>query len=216
MNTLNLKHKLVRAVIERDKVKVKLLLDAGANPEILVVNSSNGDYMSLLFYALLNKVDGEDSNDTIVKSLVEAGADVNHVPEPCDKTPLFAAIYFRKSTVEYLLKHGANPNISNKKHPLLALCIDDNDIECFKLLLEHGADPNVTIPHNQYTCGTVLSGAILSRQNKFVELLIQHGARMKFEDYLWMYLINPYLNYVDKLVNVYTNIFSKRKDDSHV
>src|SRR3989344_2991683 len=100
MNTLNLKHKLVRAVIERDKVKVKLLLDAGANPEILVVNSSNGDNMSLLFYALCNEVDGEDFNDTIVKSLVEAGADVNSVSGPCDRTPLCAAIYYRKSIIE--------------------------------------------------------------------------------------------------------------------
>jgi ankyrin repeat protein len=75
-----------------------------------------------------------------VRSLVEAGADVNATDEHGSGTLL----NFDPAITEYLLSKGADPNTQTNENGasvLAGLCYV-NQMECVKLLLAHGANPN--------------------------------------------------------------------------
>ena len=75
-----------------------------------------------------------------VRSLVEAGADVNATDEHGAGTLL----NFHPGITAYLLSKGANPNTQTNENGvaiLAGLCFV-NQSECAKLLLAHGADVN--------------------------------------------------------------------------
>jgi ankyrin repeat protein len=73
-----------------------------------------------------------------VKSLVEAGADVNY-KNPQGQTPISVA-YFSPEITEYLLSKGADPNGGD--YPSLVTAPRYYSVEVMKLLLKAGADPN--------------------------------------------------------------------------
>lgn len=88
-------------------------------------------------------------NLEVVKSLFNCGASVN---DPCygkhGMNALWAAIAITNfGMVQWLLKHGANPNILgviSEKLPRTALliAIETGNTDIVELLLEHGANPN--------------------------------------------------------------------------
>ena len=86
---------LSEAVINNDKARVKLLLKAGADPNI------QNDYGNALHYS--------DSPE-ITQILLQAGADPN-IQDYAGNTPL----HYSESSehTQLLLKAGANPNIKN-------------------------------------------------------------------------------------------------------
>nr|CCC95088.1 predicted ankyrin repeat family protein [Trypanosoma congolense IL3000] len=60
-------------------------------------------------------------------------------------TPLFTALYMKKvEAVEFLLEHGADPQIviEGDMSTPLHIAVEHSNAECVKLLLSHGADPN--------------------------------------------------------------------------
>jgi uncharacterized protein len=76
----------------------------------------------------------------LVRSLVEAGADVNATDEYSSGTLL----NFDPSITAYLLSKGADPNTQTNENGasvLAGLCYV-NQTECVRLLLAHGANPN--------------------------------------------------------------------------
>ena len=77
-----------------------------------------------------------------------------------------------RETVEFLLTHGADPDIPNNHNfPLLHLAIGLNNINIVQLLLDHGADPNI---QNNYGA-TPLHLAIGLNNINIVQLLRTHG-----------------------------------------
>ncbi len=79
-------------------------------------------------------------NIDAVRSLVEAGANVNATDEHGSGTLL----NFHPSIIAYLLSKGADPNTQTNENGvavLAGLCFV-NQAECAKLLLAHGADVN--------------------------------------------------------------------------
>lgn len=145
----------------------------------------------------------EGDMDT-VRTLVEAGADVNQTSE-FGWTPLLTATQNRFYQIgKYLLDHGADPNISNGGgwNPLY-IATDNRNIEkgdypvrqgdmdhleFIKLLLDHGADPNIlmasstetrTVFTNQWLNedgATPFLRAAQSSDLELMKLLMQHGA----------------------------------------
>lgn len=98
---------LVTAVIQQDLVVVKLLIAAGAKPDILST-TKNGDQCPL-FLAISQAKDG--TSIKILESLLSVKINVN-TQDKDGMTPLMLAVFFRyKKMVEMLLAAGADVNI---------------------------------------------------------------------------------------------------------
>ena len=130
-------HKAVRNNHNAAKSEgVKILLDAGANPNVL-----DEDGVTPLWDA----VDTGSAAD-IVKALLEAGADTNLDIPGGEWTPLFLAVNKGDAeTVKALLDAGADPNVLDKDGvtTLLHKAARHNTAEIVRILLEAGADPKV-------------------------------------------------------------------------
>ena len=76
--------------------------------------------------------------------------------------------------VEFLLKHGADPNAKNEHDwtPLHYTSFHSDDADIAELLLKHGADPNAKNDIDW----TPLHCAIIFKVPEIVKLLLQNGA----------------------------------------
>jgi ankyrin repeat protein len=129
---------LYNAAFGGDTSIIRLLLNSGLNPNDTV---SYGDYP---INAALNY-----RNADAVKMLVENGADVNSQPKSfflesfIGFTPLmFAAVSNDKRSFYYLLDHGANTNLKNKKGFTALMLLqqsENDDPEMTLALIKHGA-----------------------------------------------------------------------------
>ena len=81
----------------------------------------------------------------IVRTLIDAGADVNTTQSKYKETPLHYATRSGNRTIsEALLKAGGNPNVQSKNGSTpLQYAVSDGHVEIAKLLLENGADPEI-------------------------------------------------------------------------
>ncbi|XP_053983870.1 protein fem-1 homolog B [Hylaeus volcanicus] len=114
----------------------------------------------------------------VVKSLVKAGADVNH-PTGSQSTPLTTACSDgRLDIVKYLAEHNANINISNHvNNTCLMIAALKGHAEVVRYLLKKGADPN-----EKADCGaTALHLAAESGHTIIVAQLLVYGARMSVD-----------------------------------
>lgn len=115
------------------------------------------DFMELATKMLAHKADvysagpagspaheaAENGNLGILQLLEINGADLNRINEE-GETPLFLALDAKKyETAEFLLKHQANPNISNALgNTVLASMVSKNDTAAMRMLCRFNADPN--------------------------------------------------------------------------
>jgi len=115
--------------VKRDKEIVKILLDAGADPNIVYVNS-----MTPLLYAA-------SSNDNdIVELLVDAGADVN--AKNRDGTNAF--MYGTPDILNILAKGNIDINFKDEEgKTYLHLAAERGLVPAVELLLEKGANPDI-------------------------------------------------------------------------
>nr|XP_018898365.1 PREDICTED: protein fem-1 homolog B-like isoform X2 [Bemisia tabaci] len=116
----------------------------------------------------------------VVKTLVKAGADVNHATHTMS-TPLRAACFEgRLDIVQYLYDHGADihkANIFNNSCLMLAAYKGHLDVVSY--LLEKGADP---MQHAKCE-GTVLHYAAENGNVEVIKELLNHGAVMTKNNY---------------------------------
>ena len=164
---------LLRAVRRENDEGVKLLLAAGARPD---VQDSRG--ATALHYAV------GLSTDTALKLLLAQKADPNleGVTEGWDLgpvPPLALALHYRESPLRIevarqLLAAGAQPNVriaNAKAGSLIAMAIKGGLLNYARLLLDHGADPEFTPEEH------LLFHAIdISRDADLVNRLIKAGA----------------------------------------
>lgn len=124
---------------------VKYLLQHGANPNIKDEYGSTALDSAVHNEPQLNK-DVTAINE-IVKSLISAGANVNHVVNGVHvgSTVLIDASNNGYSdVVKMLLEAGADPNITDDyNNTPISLASNAGYTEIVKVLLEHGANPNV-------------------------------------------------------------------------
>jgi ankyrin repeat protein len=112
-----------------------------------------------------------------IQACIFSGANVNMLSSDDHQsvTPLFIACEGgNEDCVEFLLQHGADPNLTNRQRftPLHAACVNGFD-NCVKVLLQHSADPNITETEHGVT---PLYIAGLKGYDKCMALLLQHGA----------------------------------------
>ncbi len=124
----------IKKKISKDQCKeiIKLLLDYGAHLE---TKNIVGD--TALALAVIRE------NLKIVEFLLSNGADVN-TRNNYGRTPLFTAVFINNrdnnDMVELLLKHSANPNISDKNdEAVLDLAVSKKRDDIVNLLKKYGA-----------------------------------------------------------------------------
>ncbi|HEV2694789.1 MAG TPA: ankyrin repeat domain-containing protein [Verrucomicrobiae bacterium] len=154
---------------------VTLLLKFKADPD-----GAQTDEHTFLFGAL------HDTN--ILEALLAAGAKVDPVsPDEQEWTPLGAAVDQNfVSAVAILLKHGANPNVSNRNgvRPLHHAVYHLVDTNIFEMLFAAGADPNVRTGNGQTPLDVMKEQQVRSensavqkeRAAELAALLRRHGA----------------------------------------
>ncbi|KAH7165757.1 ankyrin repeat-containing domain protein [Dactylonectria macrodidyma] len=161
---------LLAAVHRGNLEEVKMLLDAGANPNL--TNPEDG--ASPLHYSL----DNIDSNERITELLIRYGADVN-MPS-CDTIyPVQVAARKPEAAMQMLIDSGANVNtptsaISNMT--ALQRAVSGRDRGLVNILFDAKADINA--PADSFGGRTALQAAAESGDLPLVRELISRGANV--------------------------------------
>ncbi len=161
---------LARALRANDIESIKLLLSLGAD-----VNRRDSTGAPPLMITLLNP------DRTLLRLLVESGADVNAEVPGEWTTPLMNAVVANDlGAVEFLLEVGADVNGKNVRgyNPLL-LAVELADTTIIRRLLDKGADVNLagyggTTP--------LIESVMLNRGAEIVRMLLDRGADINAAD----------------------------------
>ncbi|KAK6977531.1 ANK-REP-region domain-containing protein, partial [Favolaschia claudopus] len=182
--------------IEKNQPKiVRMLLDAGADPNIAggycrtalhaAVYRKSEPIVKMLLDARadVNILGGEDEtalqmavdrqSEPIVKMLLDAGADVNIVGSE-DETALQMAVGRQSELiVKMLLVAGADPNIGGGMYrTALRMAVSSKSELIVKMLLEAGADVNIVGGED----GTALQMAVSRKSEPIVKMLLEASA----------------------------------------
>ena len=128
---------LIRSILQNDATSASRSIQNGADVNARCYLSENKTYYPLVQAAIVGSLE-------IVKLLVESGADVNQQQMNGESALANAANIASREHLQiaqYLLEHGANPNIIAHSK-LTPLAVADNS-KMVRLLLDHGADPNI-------------------------------------------------------------------------
>lgn len=198
MKRKELNQDFMLAVAENNTEKVKLLIDSHADVDI----KSNG------WPVLVTAAFGCDSS--IVRMLVEAGADVDETTHDGYTALMWAAYKCREDIVKLLLEHNANANkINHHLGTALIWAARGGNEKIIKLLLNAGADAHAKDMHNQSAlsyasssnpscCEMLVEAMLLSpktqknrqedtNKDKVLREINKMGPKMK------QYLLNKYL-----------------------
>lgn len=151
---------------------VDLLVKAGAN--VNAFESASRDNYPVLLIAIT------EGRITVVKQLIEYGADVNTTSEKRLSSPLYLATrYNHVELVNLFISMGSNVNGLDKESysPLHAAAITGNP-KIAKLLLDNGAHIESKSTGGSIPGGTPLHVAAYIGQLEFAQLLVKHKANV--------------------------------------
>ncbi|KLI14625.1 ankyrin repeat domain-containing protein [Brachyspira hyodysenteriae] len=167
---------------------VKVLLNSGANPNIVYSDPEEGNFTILdrsLYY----------NNFEIFKTLVENGANIDKVNDRGEPFIVNAIRRERFDIVKYLVEKGIDPKMKytdyrNIPFSLLAATVNNNDTKIAEYLIDKGADVNTKAIIDNYMENDMTSNdkdnskeainliltAIENGNTSLVKLLIEKGA----------------------------------------
>ncbi len=131
--------------------------------------------------------------ESLMRALLETGAEVNHVDSRGNAALAFAAAYqdsegaSNKACVQVLLDYGADVNapLSEQKDSPLSAAANLGDEAVVRLLVEHGADVNAIVPGmGSHSNVTPLEAAVGSKKPNTVAMarfLLDSGADVNHE-----------------------------------
>lgn len=192
-DTIKIIQPLEEAVKLQNLELVKILLEAGANPNIrtnegnlILINALNNTAMAeLLILSGANSTEAfsqlvheseTPQNLQSLKFLINHGADVNAYY--LNTTPLLTAVIKGENQkIRLLLTAGANPNLVSKESRTtpLAAAISNKDINAVRLLLENGAKTNI----KNVNGNTALDIALKENAGPDIEVLLRNPPQVK-------------------------------------
>jgi ankyrin repeat protein len=104
-----------------------------------------------------------------VKRLIEGGADPNSI----DQHGMGPLLTFHPEVTDYLLKHGADPDLQRNENIAPVIVGVCSHFDCLRSMVEAGANVNRASDHNGETALHVVAGGSDTRA---VRLLLDHGA----------------------------------------
>jgi len=155
---------LVQAVSARDHDRVRQLVSDG----LQFSERPAPRQRTPLFIAAQN-------NDfDMLEVLLKAGADINERTRSGASLLMVSAYAGSPERVAFLLRHGAEPHLRDRRHGATALMDASilGKVENARLLLDAGVDPNVQTKAGR----SALSIAISEGHEDLVRLLLEHGA----------------------------------------
>jgi ankyrin repeat protein len=159
---------LTRATVGKQLEMISLLLAYGADPK------AKGNE-TLVFAAV------ETKRLEIVKCLVEAGGHIDSLPDAWFPNAVAREAVFQgcPEILEYLLKQGADPNVSGLcDSTAMQLAASQGSIPMLTMLVSVGAE----VDHRDCNGKTALMDACGSGQKEVVEFLLCHGADPSLKD----------------------------------
>ncbi|KAF3933651.1 Ankyrin-1 [Dactylellina cionopaga] len=196
---------LYGSVMRGSEAIVKLLLDKGANTDVIVcgktllMQAASGGYAS------------------VVVLLLERGVDL--VAEKYDDTPLIlAAEYGHFAIAELLIDAGAKLDAKSKTRPsqtALSLAAKGGHLEVVRLLVEKGANVDANCPAGT---ATPLMLALEKDKEAVAELILQSGANLEatnrdFETPLIIAAKRAKYKLVEMMLDLGANLEAKSKWD---
>lgn len=165
---------------------IKLLLNAGANPDIGSKDYTPEKFAAINNFSKMSKIlldhklykAAEAGKDVEVEQLLALGADINSV-HVGNATPLYIAVKMNHpSTVKLLLQKGANIDaVTEHNNTALYSSASNGYTEITKILLEGGANTEIKV--GKYT--PLVAAAHFERVED-VDLLLEHGAKIISEE----------------------------------
>ena len=115
----------------------------------------------------------ENGNEAAIKSLVDAGANINSVSKDGFTPLIWTFLSHNNAGVTALLKNGADPNlVTLEDDSALTLAAGSKDLKTLEILLKFGGDPNAYGQRGD----TALLLAIHRRRWDHMRALLKHGA----------------------------------------
>ena len=126
----------------------------------------------LLIYAV------KKDNDTVLKMLIENGADLN-VKNSADWTPYYFALFEKKTSMAKLLKSGSDLNCGKDVYDF-CVAVQKKDTKTLETILANGADIHT---RNGYGQNAICMASEKGKEDfAFVEWLISKGADIHAKD----------------------------------
>jgi len=178
------------AVIGGNADMVEFLLKSGADPNLRFWDKSTQQT------PLTAAIDRNNSNERIIRTLLEHKADTD-ARTGNGYAPLQVALLNRhKIAVELLLKHGADVEVRDRDDGNTPLCLMRGGRENIELLLDHKANPNAQNNEGNTPLHILVvrtkGNEQLSSQKELAELLIARGADVNIRNRQGLTPLNLY------------------------
>lgn len=178
-------HFLTGLTEENDYTIAKMLIDAGANPNIQD-HWGNTPLHQLIFFENLfideDEPELENTYKDLINLYIQSMKDINIINK-AEETPLLRAlIHKRHVAAKLLLSSSTNIDVNAQDDGMvtaLDIAAMDNAVEIAKLLIDRGAHINNCDNHDH---ATALHYAILSDAFEVAQLLITSGANVTIRD----------------------------------
>jgi ankyrin repeat protein len=152
----------------------KVLLKRGAAGQLLKVGRNAHTPTS----GALNGKHEDVALLLLQRLVLQPGFDIDH-PRLAANQPLLccAAVAGLRAVSEFVLEHGADPDIAGPNGPPLILAVQARNTSIMSLLLQRGANVQV-----RFGALNSLSEAVYKDDSRMVKLLIRHGADVNVLD----------------------------------